>query len=430
MTTTRCTGRSASSPRSPRRTPRCATVPSSTATPADGPGVYAFSRIDRNEQREYVVALNNSEQPATAAIPTYAAKRDYSAVYGDGPARAALRSGRLTDAHGSRRCPPSSTRSTAGSRGRRRRPRITLGTPAPAPSRARRIHVAADVAGSSFYEVTFQAPRRRRAVALDRHRRLRALPGVPRRVRARARARPCATGRSCSTTPGTPRRARCRSATVPAPTLTIEAPAAGCGVRGTVEVRAVADPERASHVVRIERTRRRRRLDRRRHRRLVPGVHGLRQPDPAQPGRRHGHRIPSDARQRPGRRHDQRDPGRALRGPAADRRAAALLPTGRRLHRPGACTCGATRSTRPCSRRSRGTSRGRRPGSPTAGPTTTSPLVDDTKPVNFIMHLPSGDTVPTTREPGGDRSFLPIDHPEVWIVQGDPTVYTTQPPTG
>ncbi len=36
-------------------------------------------------------------------------------------------------------------------------------------------------------------------------------------------------------------------------------------------------------------------------------------------------------------------------------------------------------------------------------------LKDDTKPVNFIMHLPSGDSVPTTREPGGDRSFVPSD---------------------
>ena len=56
------------------------------------------------------------------------------------------------------------------------------------------------------------------------------------------------------------------------------------------------------------------------------------------------------------------------------------------------------------------------------------PLVDDTKPVNFIMHLPNGDTVPTTREPGEDRSFLPIDSPQVWIKQGDPTVYTAPPP--
>ena len=58
------------------------------------------------------------------------------------------------------------------------------------------------------------------------------------------------------------------------------------------------------------------------------------------------------------------------------------------------------------------------------------PLVDDTKPVNFIMHLPNGDTVPTSREPGGDRSFTPIDHPQVWIKQGDATVYTSPPATG
>ena len=34
-------------------------------------GIYAFSRILRGEQREYVVALNNSESAKTAAIPTY-----------------------------------------------------------------------------------------------------------------------------------------------------------------------------------------------------------------------------------------------------------------------------------------------------------------------------------------------------------------------
>jgi hypothetical protein len=57
------------------------------------------------------------------------------------------------------------------------------------------------------------------------------------------------------------------------------------------------------------------------------------------------------------------------------------------------------------------------------------PLKDDTKPVNFIMHQPSGDTVPDTREPGGDRSFVPLEHPEIWLVQGDPTVYFSQPGT-
>lgn len=55
------------------------------------------------------------------------------------------------------------------------------------------------------------------------------------------------------------------------------------------------------------------------------------------------------------------------------------------------------------------------------------PLQTDEAPVNFIMHRPSGDSVPDTREPGGDRSFLPIDSSNVWIIQGDPTVYTSQP---
>jgi glycosidase len=38
---------------------------------SNGPGIYAFSRVDRDERVEYVVALNNSESPATAGIPTY-----------------------------------------------------------------------------------------------------------------------------------------------------------------------------------------------------------------------------------------------------------------------------------------------------------------------------------------------------------------------
>ena len=55
------------------------------------------------------------------------------------------------------------------------------------------------------------------------------------------------------------------------------------------------------------------------------------------------------------------------------------------------------------------------------------PLKDDTKPVGFIVHRPSGDSVPTTREPGGDRSFVPLEHPEIWLKQGDPTVYFSPP---
>jgi hypothetical protein len=69
-----------------------------------------------------------------------------------------------------------------------------------------------------------------------------------------------------------------------------------------------------------------------------------------------------------------------------------------------------------------------RTGTDAFGAVYSIPLVDDTKPVNFIMHLPSGDSVPSTREPGGDRSFVPLDHPEIWLKQGDPTVYFSPPP--
>ena len=48
--------------------------------------------------------------------------------------------------------------------------------------------------------------------------------------------------------------------------------------------------------------------------------------------------------------------------------------------------------------------------------------------MNFIVHRPSGDTVPTTREPGGDRSFTPATNNEIWLKQNDPAIYTSEPP--
>ncbi|MFI6509278.1 pullulanase-type alpha-1,6-glucosidase [Streptosporangium sp. NPDC050855] len=49
-------------------------------------GVYAFSRIDASRQVEYVVAVNNAEQAATAAVPTFSAGAAFTRVYGEGPA--------------------------------------------------------------------------------------------------------------------------------------------------------------------------------------------------------------------------------------------------------------------------------------------------------------------------------------------------------
>ena len=55
------------------------------------------------------------------------------------------------------------------------------------------------------------------------------------------------------------------------------------------------------------------------------------------------------------------------------------------------------------------------------------PLADPAASLNYIIHQPSGDSVPTTREPGGDRSFVPAVNPEVWVVSGDPTIHTSRP---
>jgi alpha-amylase len=122
---------------------------------SEGPGVFAFSRIDRQHRREYVVALNNSESTARARIPTYVPDSRFRRVYGEttGPVRS--RAGgkirvelpalsavvyRAVD-----RIPRS-----------QHAPRIRLARPTPAPVSNGRIHVRARVGGSSFYEVTFQ----------------------------------------------------------------------------------------------------------------------------------------------------------------------------------------------------------------------------------------------------------------------------------
>jgi alpha-amylase len=123
---------------------------------SDAAGVYAFSRIDRDEQREYVVALNNSEQSQAAAIPTYVAGRAFERLYGDGPSTATSAADRtLTLGVGPLACVVYRSvepidRSPAA-------PPITLNPPAPAKGVSDRMRVSAAVDGASFYEITFQA---------------------------------------------------------------------------------------------------------------------------------------------------------------------------------------------------------------------------------------------------------------------------------
>ncbi|MEV4555797.1 pullulanase-type alpha-1,6-glucosidase [Kitasatospora sp. NPDC049285] len=51
---------------------------------ADGPGVYAFSRIDAKQQVEYLVAVNNAAEAKTVTLDTFSAGMDFSGLYGVG----------------------------------------------------------------------------------------------------------------------------------------------------------------------------------------------------------------------------------------------------------------------------------------------------------------------------------------------------------
>ena len=220
---------------------------------SDGPGIYAFSRTDAEDQREYVVALNNSEQPQTADVPTYIDKRTYTRIYGDGAAGGQDLRRRDTDGH----------RPAAFRRGLR-----VIG-PHPALQGGSRRRTSGACRGSPRQRPDQGNGRRRRYFVLrghlrgedsrrrlgaDRHRRHRAVPGVPRRRSSGRRHRR-----------GIPRhRPRQRRAhrhqrspegsAVPAPVLTMQKPVEGSNVEGAVELSATADPEKASHVVSFERS--------------------------------------------------------------------------------------------------------------------------------------------------------------------------------
>jgi alpha-amylase len=287
------------------------------------------------------------------------------------------------------------------------------------------VEIDASVGGSSLYEVTFEA-----RVAGGRWRPIGTDDNAPYRVFHDV----------SSLTPGTPveyravvldngghtRSAAPVRAAVPQPTLTIEAPAEGGGVRGTVQVRAVADPEKPSHVVTFERS-------------VAGGPWTVVGSDDSSPA----YTVFDDLGAL----------GLAAGTPVAYR---ATLPSGavsavRTVRYAGPpLETAELRYFRPAGDYDTDAGQwGLHMWGDAVDPAVLAqiawdkpwpltrvedgwavyeiPLVDDTKPVNFIMHLPSGDTVPDTREPGGDRSFLPIDHPTVWIKQGDPTVYTAQP---
>jgi alpha-amylase len=384
---------------------------------SSGGGVYAFSRLDRREQHEYVVAVNNAEQAQTAAVPTYMAGTDFQLVYGSGPERLRTDAGKRLDLTVA---PLSAVvyRATRPLERSRRAPSVTLANPGPLRDRA---EIRAQVGGDQFAEVTLLARvgnRGWKPIGTDDNAPYRVFhdvadidPGT--RVQYRAVVLDNA---------GHTRSSAVRAGVVAPPAIELEAPTDGGRVRGEVEVRAVATPDHPTYSVTF-------------YRQVGDGAWTPIGTDTSSPV------------------YTAFDDTTGLADGSTVRYKAVLA------YAPGQVVESATRSvtvvTEPVTaavvhyRRPAGDydqwglhlwgdaiadgvatswdAPRQRDGIDDFGAVYQIPLKDDTKPVNFIMHQPSGDVVPDTREPGGDRSFVPLEHPEIWLVQGDPTVYFSPP---
>ena len=384
---------------------------------SSGPGIYAFSRLDRHDQHEYVVAVNNAEQPETAAIPTYMRDTSFRLVYGSGPQRLRSDTGKLL---GVTVGPLSAVvyRAADPLERSRRAPAVALAAPGPLRDRA---EIRADVGGDQFAEVTFLARVGGggwQPIGTDDNAPFRVfhdvadlVPGT--RVQYQAVVLDNA---------GHTRSSAARAGTVAPPAIELETPTDGSRVRGEVEVRAVATPDHPNYSVTF-------------YRQVGGGGWTPIGTDTSSPV------------------YTAFDDTSGLADGSTVRYKAVLT------YAPGQVVESATRSvtvvTEPVTtaivhyRRPAGDfdqwglhlwgdaiadgvattwdAPRQRDGTDAFGAFYRIPLKDDTKPVNFIMHQPSGDVVPDTREPGGDRSFVPLEHPEIWLVQGDPTVYFSPP---
>ncbi|WP_458780763.1 alpha-amylase family glycosyl hydrolase [Arthrobacter sp. D3-16] len=219
---------------------------------SEGQGIYAFSRTDAGDQREYVVALNNSEQTQTAEVPTYIAKRNYTRVYGEGADEAKTSAeGKLTVS-----VPPLSAvvyQSSGRIPHSKAAPAVILQKPAAAPGDNGRLKVTADVDGASFYEVSFEA-----RTAGGEWQQIGTDDTAPYQVFHDVAAMGSGTAVEYRATVldngGHTATSQPLTASVPAPVLTLQKPVEGSSVNGSVELSATADPEKATHVVSFERS--------------------------------------------------------------------------------------------------------------------------------------------------------------------------------
>jgi glycosidase len=376
---------------------------------SDEAGIYAFSRVDG---REYVVALNNAEEPTSAAVPTYMRWTRWEKVFGRGPERAWSGADRKLDVelpalsavvYRAKDRPPRS----------RRAPDITLHVPAAGNNR---LEVGARLDSTQFAEVTFLAKAGRggwRDIGTDDNAPYRVFhdvsdiaPGTAVQYRA-----------VVLDNAGHTRASGVRSARIAQPSLNWVKPNEGSNVRGGVDLEVSVVPEHASDVVRFER-------------RIGSGAWTVIGTDSSSPvysmrdtfsldlptGTLIAYRATLNGKV-----------VSAVRTVRVQKETLAVAtvhynrPAGDYgqwgLHLWGDAVADSVLATVAWDKPFQ------RTGMDAFGAVYEIPLKNDTVPVNFIMHLPSGDSVPSTREPGGDRSFVPLDHPHIYLRQGDPAIY-------
>jgi alpha-amylase len=378
-------------------------------------GIYAFSRIDRLHRYEYVVALNNAEHTASASIPTFVPRSRWEKVYGDGPER-------LWSAGDKRLEVTLAPLSTVVYRAQKHIPRshaappITLDVPA---SGRDRLEVRADLAGDSFYEVTFLAKVGNgpwQDIGIDDNAPYRVFhdvsdvaPGTTIQYRAVVLDNAHHTRSSVV-----------RSSTVAPPAITLEAPNEGQRVRGIVEVRATATPEHSNYVVTFERS-------------VNGGAFTPAGTDDSSPV------------------YTVFDDTSSLADGAHVTYRAVLT------YAPGLSVTSDTRTVTVVQARVTTAivhynrpdgdysawglhlwGDGLAPGEATAEWTNPTPfeasdaygalhrigIADDTKRVGFIVHGRPPATDPNVKDTSADRFFIPLATPEIWLKQGDARIYT------
>lgn len=120
-----------------------------------GSGIFAFSRIDRSDNREYLVVVNNATEPKIAAVPTWSPSTRFEAVYGATEAITADDSSSVTVT-----VPPLSVvayRATDLMPLSSAAPAIAITSAAPAADTPDRMNVVATVQADAYAEVSFWA---------------------------------------------------------------------------------------------------------------------------------------------------------------------------------------------------------------------------------------------------------------------------------